>query len=127
MNITLHILTVTLCGGLLAAPALAQNSAPEIKFDSVPNAIQLPAGVYLGEVAGVATNSKGDIFVYTRTGHPTVTIGTMRSFAHGGSRMFQLKKLTPSPNRMGKNVKIRNSTRFGPRKKSAHSVTGSSR
>src|SRR5207249_1243620 len=51
MNITLHILTVTLCGGLLAAPALAQNSAPEIKFDSVPNAIQLPAGVYLGEVA----------------------------------------------------------------------------
>jgi hypothetical protein len=89
MNITLHILTVTLCGGLLAAPALAQNSAPEIKFDSVPNAIQLPAGVYLGEVAGVATNSKGDIFVYTRTGHPTVTIGTMRPFAHGGSRMFQ--------------------------------------
>src|SRR2546421_11370139 len=92
MNIPLHILTVTLCGGLLAAPALAQNSAPEIKFDSVPNAIQLPAGVYLGEVAGVATNSKGDIFVYTRTGHPTVTIGTMRPFAHGGSRLFQFDK-----------------------------------
>src|SRR2546428_11613844 len=92
MNITLHILTVTLCGGLLAAPALAQNSAPEIKFDSVPNAIQLPAGVYLGEVAGVATNSKGDIFVYTRTGHPTVTIGTMRPFAHGGSRLLQFDR-----------------------------------
>src|SRR5947209_20626147 len=92
MNITLHILTVTLCGGLLAAPALAQNSAPEIKFDSVPNAIQLPAGVYLGEVAGIATNSKGDIFVYTRTGHPTVTIGTMRPFAHGSSRMFQFDR-----------------------------------
>src|SRR5260370_18950971 len=42
MNTTLNILTVTLAGGLLAAPALAQNSAPEIKFDSVPNAIQLP-------------------------------------------------------------------------------------
>src|SRR5260370_21804427 len=90
MNTTLNILTVTLAGGLLAAPALAQNSAPEIKFDSVPNAIQLPAGLYLGEVAGIATNSKGDIFVYTRTGHPTVTIGTMRPFPHGGSRMFQL-------------------------------------
>jgi DNA-binding beta-propeller fold protein YncE len=88
----MNILAVTLAGGLLAASAFAQNSAPEIKFDSVPNAIQLPAGLYLGEVAGVATNSKGDIFVYTRTGHPTVTIGTMRPFAHGGSRMFQFDR-----------------------------------
>ena len=38
--------------------------------------------------AGVATNSKGELYVYTRTGHPTVTIGTMRPFAHGGSRLF---------------------------------------
>jgi len=37
----------------------------------------------------VATNSHGDIFVYTRTGHPTITIGTSRPFAHGGSRLFQ--------------------------------------
>ena len=74
---------------LLAATALAQ---PEIKFDSVANALQLPADLYLGEVAGVATNSKGDIFVYTRTGHPTVTIGTMRPFAHGGSRLFQFDR-----------------------------------
>src|SRR5919112_4629707 len=92
MNITLRILTVTLSGGLLAEHAVAQNPASEIKFDSVPNAIQLPAGVYLGEVAGVATNSKGDIFVYTRTGHPTVTIGTMRPFAHGSSRLFQFDR-----------------------------------
>ena len=62
---------------------MAQNEAPEIKFDSVPNAVQLPAGVYLGEVGGVATNSRGDLFVYTRTGHPTITIGTARPFAHG--------------------------------------------
>ena len=89
MNINLRILTATLAGGLLA---LAQTSAPEIKFDSVPNAIQMPTGLYLGEVAGVATNSKGDIFVYTRTGHPTVTIGTMRPFAHGGSRLFQFDR-----------------------------------
>src|ERR1041384_2689602 len=92
MNTTLNILTVTLAGVLLASPTLAQNSAAEIKVDSVQNAIQLPAGLYLGEVAGVATNSKGDIFVYTRTGHPTVTIGTMRPFAHGGSRLFQFDR-----------------------------------
>ena len=71
---------------------MAQNNAPEIKFDSAPNAVQLPSGVYLGEVGGVATNSRGDLFVYTRTGHPTITIGTARPFAHGGSRLFEFDR-----------------------------------
>ena len=66
--------------------------ALKFRFDSVPNALQLPAGLYLGEVGGVATNSRGDIFVYTRTGHPTITIGTARPFAHGGSRLFQFDR-----------------------------------
>jgi hypothetical protein len=83
-----------LLGAMLTAGCglLAQNAAPEIKFDSVPNAVQLPPGIYLGEVGGVATNSRGDLFVYTRTGHPTVTIGTARPFAHGGSRLFQFDR-----------------------------------
>ena len=68
------LLATALIAGI---PAYAQKDAPEIRFDSVPNALQLPAGLYLGEVAGVATNSHGDIFVYTRTGHPTITIGTL--------------------------------------------------
>ncbi len=83
--------TIPMILALLAGSALAQ-SVPEIRFDSAANALQLPAGLYLGEVAGVATNSKGDVFVYTRTGHPTVTIGTMRPFAHGGSRLFQFDR-----------------------------------
>jgi len=74
----------------ISASVFAQ--VPEIQFDSVPNALQLPANIYLGEVGGVATNSRGDIFVYTRTGHPTVTIGTMRPFMHGGSRLFQFDR-----------------------------------
>jgi DNA-binding beta-propeller fold protein YncE len=80
------LLVAALIAGI---PVYAQKDAPEIKFDSVPNALQLPAGMYLGEVAGVATNSRGDIFVYTRTGHPTVSIGSSRPFAHGGSRLFE--------------------------------------
>src|SRR5256885_16827508 len=104
MNITLNIVTATLAGGLLAASALAQSSAPEIRFDSVANAIQLPAGLYLGEVAGVASNSKGDIFVYTRTGHPTVTIGTMRPFPHCGSRMFQFDRTGKYVREIGKDT-----------------------
>ncbi len=51
--------------------------------------LKFPDNIHLGEVAGVATNSKGDVFVYTRTGHPTISIGTARPFAHGGSRLFQ--------------------------------------
>src|SRR5205823_6260570 len=81
-----------LLAAMSMASAVAQNEVPENKFDSVPNALQPPAGVYLGEVAGVATNSRGDVFVYTRTGHPTITIGTARPFAHGGSRLFQFDR-----------------------------------
>jgi hypothetical protein len=50
----------------LSARAKAQN-VPEIPFESVPNFFKLPQGVYLGEGMGVATNSKGHIFVYTRS------------------------------------------------------------
>ena len=87
-------LTRSLLGAMLLAGCglVAQNDVPEIKFDSAPNAVQLPAGIYLGEVGGVATNSRGDLFVYTRTGHPTITIGTARPFAHGGSRLFQFDR-----------------------------------
>jgi hypothetical protein len=35
--------------------------------------------------------------------------------------MVQRKKLTPNPNRIGKKVNTRKSSRFGPRKKSAQS------
>ena len=57
---------------LCAAPALAQLKAtatnvPEIPYDSVPNFLKLPAGEYLGESVGVATNSKGHTFVYHRS------------------------------------------------------------
>lgn len=86
------IQTVLAATVVAAVPATAQQDVPEIRFDSVPNALQLPAGIYLGEVGGVATNSHGDVFVYTRTGHPTITIGTARPFAHGGSRLFEFDK-----------------------------------
>jgi hypothetical protein len=54
--------------------------------------LKYPDSVTIGEVAGVATNSKGDLFIYTRTGHPTITLGTSRPFAHGGSRLYQFDK-----------------------------------
>src|SRR5712691_8924970 len=42
------------------------QTAPEIPFDSVPNLLKLPENLYLGEVSGVAVNSKGHIFVFSR-------------------------------------------------------------
>jgi 6-bladed beta-propeller protein len=68
-----------------AVPVLAQP-APDIAFDANVDLISLPT---YGEVAGVATNSKGHIFVYTRTGHPVATLGDERTFYHGNSRLYQ--------------------------------------
>jgi DNA-binding beta-propeller fold protein YncE len=49
-----------------ATTALAQQAPPEIHFRSVPNFLQPPANIYFGEVSGVAVNSKGHIFVFSR-------------------------------------------------------------
>src|SRR5437667_2161777 len=68
------------------------QQAPAIQFDSNPMPLTMPDTIHLGEVAGIATNSRGDIYVYTRTGNPTITIGTSRAIAHGGSRLFQFDR-----------------------------------
>jgi hypothetical protein len=98
------VMVILFAGVISATQAMAQNSTPEIKFDSVPNALQLPEGLYLGEVGGVATNSKGDIFVYTSSGHPSITIGTARPFAHGGARLFQFDRNGKFVQEVGKNT-----------------------
>src|SRR5262249_13672509 len=77
---------------LAGLPAFTQNSVPEIPYDSQPDALKLPDNVFLGENVGIATNSKGNVFVFTRTGHPFLTLGTARPFAHGGSKLFEFDK-----------------------------------
>jgi len=52
---------------MLPGLTFAQQNAPEIAFDSVPDFPKLPPGVNFGEVAGVAVNSKGHVFVFTRS------------------------------------------------------------
>src|SRR5437588_6380998 len=48
-----------------AAPLLAQQPL-EIRFHSVPDFLKLPPDIYLGEATGVAVNSKGHVFVFSR-------------------------------------------------------------
>ena len=55
------------CVFLGAAGPSAQSTVPEIPFDSVADFFKLPAGTNFGEVPGVAVNSKGHIFVFTRS------------------------------------------------------------
>ncbi len=53
----------------LSTPAFAQSNpsdVPLISYKSVPNFLKLPPDVYFGEVAGVAVNSKGHVFVFSR-------------------------------------------------------------
>jgi sugar lactone lactonase YvrE len=51
---------------LTMVPGHAQQSVPELPFDSVPDFFKLPAGANFGEVSGVAVNSKAHVFVFTR-------------------------------------------------------------
>src|SRR6185295_19674672 len=52
---------------MLAAPSYAQQSAPELSFDSVADFFKLPEGMNFGEVPGVAVDSKGRVYVFTRS------------------------------------------------------------
>jgi sugar lactone lactonase YvrE len=74
----------------IASPLFAQISVPEIPFDSVPNFLKMPDNVVMGEAVGVATNSKGHVFVYTRDGLLAYTVGTSRQFARGAAaRLYE--------------------------------------
>jgi len=52
---------------LLGPLAWAQQSVPEIAFDSVPQFLKLPPGMNFGEVPGVAVDSRGDVYAFTRS------------------------------------------------------------
>ena len=88
-----RFLPLLLAGTVLAGyPAIAQNNAPDIPFEGDVNFLKTPDDVTLGEVSGVAQNSRGDIYVWNRTGHPFVTLGGARAFAHGGSQLYKFDR-----------------------------------
>ncbi len=69
--------------------SLAAQNVPEIAYDANADLLKLPENIHMGEAAGVATNSKGHVFVYTRTGAAHATLGTSRTFYKAGSRLFE--------------------------------------
>jgi len=87
-----------------AVPLVAQSSAPDIAFDAVADLLKLPETIHLGEAAGVATNSKGHIFVYTRTGAAHATVGSSRTFYKAGSRLFEFDQTGKFVREIGQGV-----------------------
>jgi len=73
----------------LLEPAAVSGQVLDIGYDSTPAFLKLPEHIYLGEAAGVATNSKGHVFVYSRTGTTYASTGGSRTFTSGGSRLFE--------------------------------------
>jgi DNA-binding beta-propeller fold protein YncE len=94
------LLAATLLVGL---PAATQNAAPEISFTSA-DTLKLPKDNYFGEVAGVANNSKGDVFVFTRTGGPSASLGGSRTFASGGTKLFEFGPTGEFIREIGRNL-----------------------
>jgi streptogramin lyase len=63
-------LLVAVCGvgGVSAQQPSRQTTAPAIAFDSVPDFLKMPPNVHFGEVPGVAVDSRGHIYVFSRSG-----------------------------------------------------------
>jgi hypothetical protein len=99
-----------LCAAFVAAvlalggSLVAQTSVQELVFDSNADLLRTPPDTFVGEIGGVAANSKGQIFVYTRTGHPYATLGDNRTFYRGGSRLFQFDQNGKFVRELGQDV-----------------------
>ena len=72
--------------------ATAQESVPEIQFDANADFFKLPAGMYFGEVSGIAIDARRHFFIFVRTG--------TRSTVHGQSSS-QLFEFDPDGNYLG--------------------------
>ena len=89
---------------IVGALPYAQAPVPELPFDSNADLLKTPNDVFVGEVGGVGTNSRGQIFVYTRTGHPHATVGDARTFYRNGSRLFQFDPTGKFVRELGQDV-----------------------
>src|SRR6266478_1746056 len=101
----IRTLNASLAAAVLAFGAsLAAQTSADIPFDTNADLLKAPLDLFVGEVGGVGQNSKGQIFVYTRTGHPYATVGDNRTFARGGSRLFQFDKNGKFERELGQDV-----------------------
>jgi hypothetical protein len=82
--------TLVLASSLLAGSLVAQQR--DISFESAGDFLKLPADLHLGEVAGVATTSTGNLWIYYRSGGPNATVGASRHYINGGARLLEFDR-----------------------------------
>ena len=83
---------------LASAAAQAQTPAPEIKADANVDFLKPPPDVHFGEVSGIAVNSKGHIFVFSRGG----TTGP--AYAAAAAQLFEFGRDGKFIREIGKNL-----------------------
>jgi sugar lactone lactonase YvrE len=93
---------------LAGSATLIAQSVPDIPFDSNADLLKTPVegagAIFVGEVGGVGQNSKGQIYVYTRTGHPYATLADNRTFERGGSRLLVFDRSGKFERELGQDV-----------------------
>ena len=74
----------------LFSVSLFAQQPPQIPYQSVPDFLKLPPDIYLGEVAGVAVNSQGHVFVFSRgdTTGPAYGAGAAQLLEFGADGTF---------------------------------------
>ena len=100
----LRALRLTFVIGCVLGASLVAQSVPEIAFDANAELLKLPEMMNFGEVAGVATNSKGHVFVYTRVGPASATLGSSRTFYKAGSKLFEFDQAGKFVREIGQGV-----------------------
>jgi len=74
MSVQVHWLRLSILIALFSAalvcPSRAEEQIPKLNYEPIPDFFQLPGGEHFVEVAGVAVNSKGHIYVFHRGKHP---------------------------------------------------------
>lgn len=81
-----------------ATPASAQQPVTEIPYSANADFLKLPADLYLGEVGGVAVNSKGHVFVFSRGNN------TGPAFGATGAQLLEFDKDGKFIREIGKNL-----------------------
>jgi DNA-binding beta-propeller fold protein YncE len=84
VNSASKLFWLLILAAIFAAPSIltcrGEESIPKLNYEAVPDFFQLPVSEHFVEVAGVAVNSKGHIYVFHRGKHPLMEFDTNGKF-----------------------------------------------
>jgi DNA-binding beta-propeller fold protein YncE len=84
MSVQIQLFRLPILVALLTAasvfPCRSEESIPKLNYEAIPDFFQLPTGEHFVEVAGVAVNSKGHIYVFHRGKHPLMEFDASGKF-----------------------------------------------